>query len=87
MAAYIAQQDSVSAPPEPEIKKKFDLEEILNSPNLADKLDKDLRKALGKWVVGGYVKDLSSRTQWAERHAAAMKLALQVKEMKTFPKR
>lgn len=85
MAAYIAQQDSVSSPPEPEIKKQFELKEILESPNLAVKLDKDTRQALGKWVVGGYVKDLSSRTQWAERHAAAMKLALQVKEMKTFP--
>lgn len=85
MAAYIAQQDSVSAPPEPEIRKTFDLDEILNSPNLADKLDGDLRKAIGRWVVGGYVKDLSSRTQWAERHAEAMKLALQLKEMRTFP--
>jgi len=85
MAAYISQQDSVSAPPEPEIKKKFDLDKILNSPNLAEDLDPDLRNAIGKWVVGGYVKDMSSRTQWAERHAAAMKLALQVKEAKTFP--
>jgi chaperonin GroES len=85
MAAYIAEQDSVSAPPEPEIKTRFDLDEILNSPNLAEKLDEDLRKAIGRWVVGGYVKDLSSRTQWAERHAEAMKLALQVREMKTFP--
>lgn len=85
MSAYIAQQDSVSAPPEPEIRKRFDLDELLNSPNLAEKLDGDLRKSIGRWVVGGYVKDLSSRTQWAERHAEAMKLALQVKEMKTFP--
>jgi chaperonin GroES len=85
MSAYIAQQDSVSAPPEPEITKRFDLDEILNSPNLAEKLDGDLRKSIGRWVVGGYVKDLSSRTQWAERNAEAMKLALQLKEMKTFP--
>lgn len=85
MAAYISQQDSVSAPPEPEIRKKFDLDEILKSPNLAEKLDGDLRKAIGRWVVGGYVKDLSTRTQWAERHAKAMKLALQVMEEKTFP--
>ena len=85
MSATIAQQDSVSAPPEPEINTQFDLDEILNSPNLAEKLDEDLQKAIGRWVVGGYVKDLSSRTQWAEQHAEAMKLALQVKEMKTFP--
>src|ERR1700748_688970 len=61
MTATIAQQDSVSAPPEPEINRRFDLDEILNSPNLA------------------------SRTQWAERHAEAMKLALQLKEVRTFP--
>lgn len=85
MTAYIAQQDAVSAPPEPQINKKFDLDDILNSPNLADKMDVDLRNALGKWVVGGYVKDMSSRSEWAIRHAEAMKLALQVKEMKTFP--
>ena len=52
MSAYIAEQDSVSAPPEPEITKRFDLDEILNSPNLAEKLDGDLRKAIGRWVVG-----------------------------------
>ena len=85
MAAIIAQQDMVNAPPEPEIKKKFTLDEILNSPNLATELDKDTRQAIGRWVVGGYVKDLSSRTEWAERHSMAMKIALQVKEMKTFP--
>jgi len=85
MSATIAQQDSVSMPAEPEIKQRFDLDEILNSPNLAEKLDEDTRKALGRWVVGGYVKDISSRTQWSEQHAEAMKIALQVKEMKNFP--
>jgi chaperonin GroES len=85
MAAIISQQDTVSAPPEPEIKEKFDLDDILNSPNLADKLDGDTRKAIGRWIVGGYVKDISSRTRWAEMHAEAMKIALQVKEVKTFP--
>lgn len=85
MGAYIAQQDQVSAPPEPQLKRKFDLEMILNSPNLAEHLDEEARQAIGRWVVGGYVKDLSSRTQWAERHAEAMKMALQVKEIKNFP--
>ena len=85
MSAYIAQQDQVSAPPEPQIKKKFTLDEILNSSNLAEGLDEGTRQSIGRWVVGGYVKDLSSRTQWAERHAGAMKMALQVKEIKNFP--
>ena len=85
MGAMIAQQDQVSAPPEPQIRKKFELDEILNSSNLAAELDKDTRQAIGRWVVGGYVKDLSSRTQWAEKHAKAMKMALQLSEAKNFP--
>jgi len=85
MSAVIAQNEPVNAPPKPTIKKKFSLKEILETPNLAKSLDKDTQQALGNWVIGGYVKDLSSRTRWAEQHACSMKIALQVKEMKTFP--
>lgn len=85
MSAVIAQQDSVSMPVQPEIKKKFKLDDILVSPNLAEDLDKETRQAIGRWVVGGYVKDISSRTQWAERHSKAMKMALQIAEVKSFP--
>jgi hypothetical protein len=85
MATMIAQQEAVSMPAKPQIKKKIAFEDILKSPNLASKLDEETCNAIGKWVIGGYVKDLSSRIEWAMRHAQAMKIALQVKEMKTFP--
>jgi chaperonin GroES len=85
MAVMISQQDAVSMPATPTIKKKFKLDDLLNSPNIAQHLNRDERMAIGKWVIGGYAKDLSSRTEWANRHAQAMKIALQVKEMKSFP--
>lgn len=85
MTAIIAQQNQVSMPAKPKINKKFKLNDLLNSANIAKDLDKDLQAAIGRWVVGGYVKDLSSRSEWATRHANAMKIALQVKEVKNFP--
>src|ERR1700758_4396834 len=81
----IAQNDPVALPPMPEIRRKFKLKDIVEDPNLARHLNDDERSAFGKWVVGGYVKDLSSRTQWVQRNADAIKLALQYKEDKTFP--
>lgn len=85
MSVKIAQQGSPSMPAKPKIKKKIPLDTLLNSANLAQELDDEERKAIGRWVIGGYVKDLSTRSEWAQRHANAMKIALQVKEIKTFP--
>ena len=85
MSVVIAQQDTVSMPPIPQMHRNLRLDDLLNSPNIAEMLDADEQKAIGKWVIGGYVKDLSSRTQWAEKHAEAIKVALQVREIKNFP--
>lgn len=85
MTAIIAQQNQVSMPAKPKISKKFKLDDLLNSSNVAKDLDEETRKAIGLWIIGGYIKDLSSRQQWATRHANAMKIALQVKEVKNFP--
>lgn len=85
MTAMIAQQSAISMPGKPQIKKRIPLDVILESPNLAEKLDENVRAAIGQWVVGGYLKDLSSRQEWMQRHAKVMKIALQVQEMKTFP--
>ena len=85
MTAIIAQQNQVSMPAKPKISKKFKLRDLLDSSNIAKDLDKDLRASIGRWVIGGYVKDLSTRSQWATRHANAMRIALQVKEVKNFP--
>lgn len=85
MAATIAAQGPTSMPAKPKIKKKLPLQKLLDSPNLASEFDADTLQAIGRWVVGGYAKDLRSRSQWAERHSKAMKIALQVKEAKNFP--
>lgn len=81
----IAQEEAVAMPGTPELKRKFGIKDIVQDPNLASKLSAEHRNAIGQWVVGGYVKDLSSRIQWTQRNSEAIKLALQFKEDKTFP--
>lgn len=67
------------------VKTKLDFKTILESKNLAPKLEKSELVALGAAAVAGYEADLSSRNEWALRHETAIKLALQVKEDKSFP--
>lgn len=86
MTATIADQGTaMTLPPQPTVKRKFKIKEIVEAPNLALRLNDDERNAFGQWVIGGYVLDLSSRVQWVQRNAEAIKLALQFKEDKTFP--
>lgn len=66
-------------------KPKLQLKTLINSPNIAKHLSKDYCGDLGKQVVDGFLKDKASRTDWEQRHADAIKLALQVKEAKLFP--
>lgn len=69
----------------PVVKRKFEIEELVNSPNIAEELTQEERQAFGAWCVSGYVKDMATRIEWAQRNADAIKLALQHKEMKSFP--
>lgn len=85
MTTMIADTTAVAFPSMPEIKKRFAISDLLNAPNVADWLTDEERAAFGRWVVGGYVKDISTRTEWTQRNAEAIKLALQYKEDKTFP--
>lgn len=71
--------NGVSKPP------KYLLEKLINSPNIAKFLPEQYRKDLGAKVVTDTQRDRSSRRDWEERHAKAIKLALQVKETKSFP--
>jgi hypothetical protein len=64
---------------------KFPLEKLINSPNIAEFLPEQYRADLGKQVVLDMARDKASRADWEERHAKAIKLALQVKEAKSFP--
>lgn len=82
-----AQVDAVvdpSNPPKLE-HKKFKINDLVNMPNVAVHLNKNDRNAIGTWVVNGYNKDKQSRVDWEQKMEQAMKLALQVKEVKSFP--
>ena len=59
----------------------------LKSPNLALDLDDSELGKIGSKVVEEYDIDLKSREEagWDKRNEAALKLALQVREAKSFP--
>ncbi len=65
----------------------FDLIANINSPNLVFEIDADEMAKLGRKVVEEYELDLQSRKDagWDERNEQALKLAMQVKEDKTWP--
>lgn len=64
---------------------KFPLKTILESTNLVDALGKEEVATIGRIAQEGYVADKASRAEWETRQANANKLALQVKEAKTYP--
>lgn len=66
---------------------EFDLIANINSPNLAFEIDEDEVAKIGRKVVEEYEIDLQSRQDagWDALNDAAIKLAMQVKEEKTFP--
>lgn len=53
--------------------------------NLADEIDEDELKKMGNEVVRGFEADLNSRSAWDEQNQEWMKLALQIKEEKSYP--
>lgn len=61
------------------------INQIVNSHNVAELLDEDKLVGIGQRAIDGYRRDLQSRSQWDERNADSFKLALQVKENKTYP--
>lgn len=66
---------------------RFDLIANISSPNLAFEIDEEELTRIGRKVVEEYEIDLESRkaSGWDERNDKAVKLAMQVKEEKTFP--
>lgn len=68
-----------------ELEKPLDIKDIAQSHNVADLLPDEYLDSLGIEVVRGYVEDLGSRTQWEQRNADSFKLALQIREEKTYP--
>lgn len=67
------------------IETKLSIRELIESPNIAEELTVEERDRIGHYAMEGFSADLQSRVQWEERMRDAMKLALQLKEEKTFP--
>lgn len=59
--------------------------DLIQSPNLAGKLEEDDLRRLGVWAWEGLQRDLGSREAWERRMEAAMDLALQLQKDKSFP--
>lgn len=62
-----------------------ELDAIIQMANAAEKMDKEKQQELAALVYKGYEADVASRSQWEQRYEDAMKLAMQVREKKTFP--
>lgn len=61
------------------------LRALVESKNIAEDLDEDELKDIGKQCKDGFEQDLLSRKEWEENLDEWQKLALQVKEEKTWP--
>lgn len=77
--------DSTSAEtPAPGTEKK-DILQFLEQTNIAKGLDEDTLRKIGSVVSEGYKADLRSRKQWELDLEGWTKLALQVREERTYP--
>lgn len=85
MTTMIAQEDALLLVDTPKITSRITFEKLVGNPNVAELLSKQELDDIGRWVVCGYDKDTQSRIQWTQRNAEAIKLALQVVEVKNFP--
>lgn len=67
------------------LETQLPLATILSSPNLAEEISERDCSAIAAWAAAGLQEDLNSRVEWETRMTGAMKIALQVKEAKTWP--
>ena len=68
-----------------QLETKIDLAKLVSHHNIAELLtDKELSD-IGIQIHKDFEADLSSRENWDKRNEEAMKLALQIKEAKSFP--
>ena len=63
----------------------IEISQILSSTNVAELLSDGRIQEIGGQVCEDYKRDRASRSEWEQRSASAMKLALQVVEAKNFP--
>ena len=67
------------------IETKLDLETLQDSENINELLSDEESSKIGKDVLAWYEVDKTSRQRWEDKMEEASKLALQVKETKTYP--
>jgi chaperonin GroES len=67
------------------LETTLDLAEVVASPNIAEHLSESDLQIIGEAVWTEWDLDKNSRSDWEDKTAEAMKLALQVTETKTFP--
>jgi chaperonin GroES len=82
------EDEGLEADDAPEQPRGLDfLQNAIGHPNLAEDLDASELASIGAKVVDEYGIDLASRSAegWDERYDAAMKLALQAREEKSYP--
>lgn len=63
----------------------LELEKAISSKNIAETLDEDTLKKLGGYCKQGFESDLQSRSDWEKSLEDWTKLAMQVREVKSFP--
>jgi len=67
------------------LRTRLNLNKILSSANLAEKMHEDDLCKIGNYCHDGYEVDLGSREGWEENLDEWMELAMQATEEKTFP--
>lgn len=67
------------------LETSFKIEDLVKSPNIAEMLDEEELATVSAMVMDDWMVDKTSRQEWEDKTAEAIKLALQVTEKKTFP--
>lgn len=79
-------QNEVESPAEDATEPKEEsLRALMESANIAEKLDKDKLHKIGSEALEGYLLDKETRKDWETQIEEWTKLATQVREDKTFP--
>lgn len=76
-------EKTMSDPKEMEVK--IPMAKLVESANIAKMLPQEALDWIGRQAVDGYLEDRRSREAWEQRNDTAIKLALQVTEIKSFP--
>jgi chaperonin GroES len=80
-----AQGPSPEPAPTPQETTISRMREVIESTNLAKKMDEDVLKELAGQVSDGFEADLTSRKEWENNIKSWTDLALQVREQKVWP--